>query len=85
VQQAIIDHIPSTIQLDSVYFDILQKNVVGAGLCHRKKGGLKATEVLSRKVLEAVELHATAIYLDHLGHNIHSNNELKYLNGIRMH
>lgn len=56
VQQAIIDHIPSSVcPIDSTYFEILNKNMVGASICLRKKGGLKATESLSRGVLEAID------------------------------
>ena len=43
VQQAIIDHIPSSCPVDQTYFEVLQSNMISSSICQRKKGGLKAT------------------------------------------
>ena len=85
VQKAIVGHIASkACTLDSPYFEILQNSAIGAEICQRKKGGMKATEILSRKVLQASGPDQISRFMYNLAMNVNSSNELKYLNGIKI-
>lgn len=80
-----IKHIPGEIcPLDSKYYEVLEKNLIGSDICLKKKGGMKATEILSKRLIQSTETNTIVHYMKNLTENIASANELKYLNNIKI-
>lgn len=85
VYQALIEHIPEICPLDNKYYEILSKNAIGSDICQKKKGGLKAIEIMSKKIIEAsTDKEAASRYLYNISKNVGSSSQLKYLNNIKI-